>query len=97
MAPKPTPTCKKCFKNTVVWADAGVIRSIPYLYCRTCKIEVNQFGYPITQKANKLDELELYLQEQLIEKNMDLEELEIDWDDDDTDLSAYPFAFRMTP
>lgn len=100
MAQKPTPVCKKCFKGPVVWADAGMVRSIPYLYCRNCKIEVNQFGHPVIGKRNTsgIEELEDYLFEKMTENHMDYEEiLDLDDDDDDDFSNGYPFSFRMTP
>lgn len=57
-----TPNCRKC-DNQVVHADAGVLTSKPYLYCRTCKIEVDTWGYEVHAARTELDvsELEEYL------------------------------------
>jgi hypothetical protein len=33
-------SCPKC-RSDLVQADAGLVNSIPYWYCRTCKEEVN--------------------------------------------------------
>lgn len=61
-----TPSCKIC-KNQTVLADAGLMNNISYLYCRTCKIEVNDIGYEIIPTKNKTDELDQYLSEKIEE------------------------------
>lgn len=40
------PTCRRCNYQTI-WADAGVVKHIPYFYCRTCKVEVNDEGFRV--------------------------------------------------
>lgn len=91
------PTCRKCYKNQVVWADAGVLKSIPYRYCQNCKIEVDWNGFPIPEikKTRDLSGLEQYLEEQISKMDNDsgtdpfadyeFEVLGDDADDDDSD------------
>lgn len=57
------PVCKKC-RNTAIPADAGVFKSIPYWYCRTCKIEVTEYGYEV--KPRSTQELDDYLSGELL-------------------------------
>jgi len=61
---KTRPKCRGCYKEAVP-ADAGILRSIPYWYCRVCKVEVDEYGrevYPAPrEKAEGLDELDDYL------------------------------------
>jgi hypothetical protein len=40
---KGPPECRYC-RQRAVWADAGIMRSIPYFYCRRCKAEVDDRG-----------------------------------------------------
>lgn len=55
------PKCKGCYKQAVV-ADAGLIRSIPYWYCRTCKVEVDEYGREVfVRQPAALSELDDYL------------------------------------
>lgn len=50
-----TPKCKKCY-NYAILADAGIVRSIPYFYCKFCKTEVNSEGYDITEPLKALED-----------------------------------------
>lgn len=61
-----TPNCRVC-KNTTIHADAGVFRSIPYLYCRTCKIEVDNWGFEI-KPVTTVQDVEEYLAEHPVMK-----------------------------
>jgi hypothetical protein len=40
---KVPPDCRYC-KRQAVWADAGIMKSIPYFYCRRCKAEIDEDG-----------------------------------------------------
>jgi hypothetical protein len=60
---KKIPTCKNC-NNLCVSADAGIFKSIPYFYCRNCKVEVNDWGFEIEavpKPVDSLKDLEDYL------------------------------------
>lgn len=57
-------TCTKCKKKCVI-ADAGLLASIPYRYCQTCKIELDYRGYEVLLKDEDLEELEEYLSEEV--------------------------------
>jgi hypothetical protein len=54
---KKTPICTTCHKESVL-SDAGVCFSIPFFYCRNCKIEVSEYGYPVVPQM-KSDTLPL--------------------------------------
>ena len=61
--PSKTPSCKICNK-LVVSANAGILKSIPYFYCRNCKIEVNDWGFEVESNpkpSEVLRELDDYL------------------------------------
>jgi len=57
---KIAPMCECCYaRDLVVEADAGLTRSIPYWYCRRCKIEVsltNTKTYKYDYGDTELDE-----------------------------------------
>lgn len=55
-----TPSCKNCH-NLAVPANAGIFKSIPYFYCRNCKIEVNEWGFEVEAAPNPLKDLDDYL------------------------------------
>lgn len=38
------PKCQICSKDTIL-ADAGILSSITYFYCRHCKVEVDAAGW----------------------------------------------------
>lgn len=71
------PYCKKC-KDVAVKADAGVITSIPYWYCRKCKFELGWNGMEVPYVPEK-------------EEERSIEELENYFDDFDfeTDFTTY--------
>lgn len=60
-----TPTCKTCRNNTIQ-ADAGILKPILYWYCRTCRFEVDDYGFEVKPPSdNGLEELEGYLSGEL--------------------------------
>ena len=48
------PMCFSCNSNlNVIKADAGVVQSIPYWYCKTCKEEVDHQPYSVDVQINE--------------------------------------------
>lgn len=88
------PSCKKC-KKEVVLADAGVLTSKPYWYCRVCKIEVDDAGYAFNPNDPKKD-LDNYFADEI--SRLDLEAPALGLQDDEEDsrlINPFPFTFTM--
>lgn len=97
------PNCKKCRKDGVE-ADAGLLTSKPYYYCRICKIELDFWGHEVypekRSSANSVAELESYLKDhpELIGIDLD-EEWPMDRSEDDSGygwmLGSPPYPFCL--
>ena len=44
-------------QDQVVLADAGLFGSIPYWYCRKCKVELGESGFEVFSKKDEGEEL----------------------------------------
>ena len=103
--PNYIPPCRKCYSGSVVEANAGVFKSIPYFYCRKCKIEVDEDGYEVKpiKKTKNIEDLESYLSEEMARLDSEKEPTEEEFlkllkdlsdeklleDDDDDDFATF--------
>lgn len=99
--PKKEPVkCKKC-NEVAVLADAGMLKSIQYLYCRKCKIEIDAYGFKVFLTNTPIfDELDAYFKEEIERLDRDnpltLKEI-LEEEEPAPNTLKHSYPFRMTP